>query len=193
MKICSNCNLPKDILEFYKDKQKKDGLTSRCKFCITNNIDNKSRKEYAKLYYNNNTISVSKKSSEYRINNKDKCNTYQREYYHSNRKNNSNYKLISSLRAGMYDLVKHNKNHKHTLELLECSIDEFKIHLQQTAIANGYIDFDIDNYSGQDFHIDHIIPLNAVELGTHSLEQIQHYTNFQILKAKINLSKGCKY
>lgn len=33
MKICNKCNINKDLIDFYKDKTHKDGLTSNCKLC----------------------------------------------------------------------------------------------------------------------------------------------------------------
>lgn len=33
MKICTKCNIEKPLSEFYKNKTKKDGLTSYCKDC----------------------------------------------------------------------------------------------------------------------------------------------------------------
>ena len=35
-KVCSKCKVEKQVCEFYKDKQKKDGLTSTCKICKNN-------------------------------------------------------------------------------------------------------------------------------------------------------------
>lgn len=35
MKICTKCNVEKELSEFYKDKSKKDGLSSSCKECKT--------------------------------------------------------------------------------------------------------------------------------------------------------------
>ena len=32
-KICSKCNIDKDLGEFHKDKSRKDGLRSACKEC----------------------------------------------------------------------------------------------------------------------------------------------------------------
>ena len=69
-----------------------------------------------------------------------------------------------------------------------------KNYLQKTAIKNGYIDFDINSYSGKEYHIDHIIPCDQFNF---ELEENQrkcfHYTNMQILKSIENLSKGTKY
>jgi hypothetical protein len=85
-----------------------------------------------------------------------------------------------------------NKSNK-TLELLGCSIEFLKEHLQQTAIKNGYLDFDINNYSGKEYHIDHIIPVDAfhLECGYHQ-RLCFHWSNLQMLTATENLEKRNK-
>lgn len=64
-------------------------------------------------------------------------------------------------------------------------------HLQKTAIDNGYTDFDICNYDGNEYHIDHIIPCSSFDL-TDPEEQKKcfHWTNLQILSAFDNMSKS---
>lgn len=45
MKVCTNCNIEKDLIDFAKDKYNPDGLTYRCKSC--------RNKSYNKYYYDN--------------------------------------------------------------------------------------------------------------------------------------------
>lgn len=47
-KICTRCNLAKDLLSFSKRKLSKDGLESRCKPCN----DKRARKNELNRYYN---------------------------------------------------------------------------------------------------------------------------------------------
>lgn len=42
------------------------------------------------------------------------------------------------------------------------------------------------------WHLDHIIPLASANT-EEDIIKLNHYTNFQPLWAKDNLSKGCKY
>lgn len=46
-------------------------------------------------------------------------------------------------------------------------------------------------YSGEDYHIDHIVPL-AKASSEEEIRKLCHYTNLQLLKPKDNLSKGAK-
>jgi hypothetical protein len=53
------------------------------------------------------------------------------------------------------------------------------------------MDFDINNYSGKDYHIDHIIPCASFDL-TKPEEQLKcfNWSNLQILTAHENMSKS---
>ena len=77
------------------------------------------------------------------------------------------------------------------MNLLGCSLKFLKEYLQQTAIQNGYLDFNINDYSGKEYHIDHIIPCSSFNL---SKEEEQrkcfHWSNLQILSSTQNLKKG---
>lgn len=102
-------------------------------------------------------------------------------------------KIKTYLRNRIRKVVKDQKAIKceNTLNLLGCSIEFLKEHLQQTAIKNGYLNFDISNYSGQDYHIDHIIPCDSFNL-TKEEEQKKcfHWSNLQILTSNENIIKG---
>ena len=56
MKTCSNCRLSKDDNQFYKDRQKKNGLTSCCKSCFKLYSDSHKieRANYAQQYRHRN-------------------------------------------------------------------------------------------------------------------------------------------
>lgn len=59
MKICSKCNLEKEISEFHKDKGFKDGLYRWCKFC---------KKNYDKIYRQTDKVKNLYKSENYKKN-----------------------------------------------------------------------------------------------------------------------------
>jgi len=123
---------------------------------------------------------------------------FRKKYGYSNemnkRKNNVNILIGNRLRQRINQTLKNNIKSKSTMKLLGCFIEEFKNHLQQTAIDNGYLDFDIHNYSGQEYHIDHIKPCSMFDLSKpEEQEKCFHYTNMQILSAEDNLKKSNKY
>jgi hypothetical protein len=77
-----------------------------------------------------------------------------------------------------------------TLELLGCTIQELKIHLE-SQFEEG---MSWENYSKAGWHVDHIRPCASFDL-TDPTQQKQcfHYSNLQPLWAKDNLSKGSKW
>jgi len=102
MKTCSKCKEIKDISEFHKNKQSKDGLKSSCKECSKKFlIENKEKisiqkKEYYlknkdyinnrnKIYNNKNKEVINKRSKEYNDNNKEKIIEYRKDYYSLNK------------------------------------------------------------------------------------------------------------
>ena len=82
----------------------------------------------------------------------------------------------------------------NTDSLIGCTIDAFMQHLQTTAIQNGYTDFDINDYSGQDYHLDHIRPCRSFDLtDDEQLQACFNWSNYQILSASENMSKSDKW
>ena len=84
MKICNECNIEKEDIEFVKNRR-------QCKLCRKeyqkeyqqNNKD--SIKEYKKEYQQNNKDSIKEYKKEYRQNNKDSIKEYQKEYRQNNK------------------------------------------------------------------------------------------------------------
>jgi hypothetical protein len=82
MKVCSKCEIEKDVSQFFKDKQKSDGLYSQCKLCKYEknrvwNANNRDRVvEGRKNYYQKNKEALKQKhkkyDKEYRARNKDR-------------------------------------------------------------------------------------------------------------------------
>ncbi len=108
-------------------------------------------------------------------------------------KNDSNYKIKTLLRHRIWLAIKDNQKSTHTMELLGCSIEFLKDNLQATAIFNGYKDFDINNYSGKEYHIDHIVPCDCFNLkDPNQQKDCFNWQNLQILEAKVNIIKKTK-
>jgi len=98
-----------------------------------------------------------------------------------------------NLRYRIWSAISNNIKSYRTKNLIGCSLNNLKNRLQKTAIMNGYKDFDINNYDGKKYHIDHIIPCSIFDL---SKEEEQrkcfHWSNLQILEASENLKKNKK-
>jgi len=154
--------------------------------------------ERSAKYRKENKEIINARNFNYRHNplNKSRYNEYHKEYQTNRTKNDSFFKLIRLMRNRTYTLIKAYKmtKSKRTMELLSAPSRETVLnHLQDTAINNGYLDFDINNYDSNKYHIDHIIPVDSFDL-TKEEEQRKafHYTNLQILLAKVNIKKSNK-
>lgn len=120
-----------------------------------------------------------------------------RKYYQDNKdkildyyKNNINARISLNLRNRVKSALK-NKNVRKTnktLELVGCTVDELKKHLEST-FQDGMT---WDNYGK--WHIDHIRPCSSFDL-TKIEEQKEcfNYQNLQALWAEDNLRKSNKY
>jgi hypothetical protein len=204
MKKCKKCNIEKQLNNFYKEKRNNDGFSGTCKICIkkynkeykTNNIDKviisqkkwvlnnlEKIKEYKKEYFIINKEKISKLHKEYHFKNKDKLN----KIYVERKNNNPLLKLKCNTRNLIGISIKrqgYSKKSK-TFNILGCSFDEFKAHLEK-QFTEGM------NWENQgQWHMDHIYPVSLAK-NEEELIKLNHYTNFQPLWAIDNLKKGNK-
>lgn len=111
-----------------------------------------------------------------------------RERYH----NNVNHRIVHLLRGRFLETVTHRYKSTSALKLLGCTIEEFKKHIE-SQFQPG-MTWENHGFGDDKWHFDHIIPCDAFDL---TLEENQikcfHYTNFQPLWQKDNLSKGSRY
>lgn len=101
-----------------------------------------------------------------------------------------NFVTKKRLRGRIYVALKRGVKSLGTMELLGCTIDDFKNYFQ-SLFTEG---MSWDKYMEGGIHIDHIIPCVKFDL-TKEEEQKKcfHYTNLQPLWAIENLKKGAKY
>jgi len=164
---CKHCDTVKHLDEFNANTNSKFGKQTICRDC-----QSKVHKKY-----------------DYDRRNKECIRAYERNRY----KTDISYRLKITLRSRLSHALNGRTKSASTLTLLGCSIEELKQHLQQTALKNGYKDFDIESYSGLDYHIDHIKPCSSFNLEDEDEQRkCFHWSNLQILTAVSNLSKGRK-
>jgi hypothetical protein len=148
-------------------------------------------KSRQKEYRERNKEDVARRKKEYVQNNKEKHIEYRRKLYAYKMKNNKDFRLKKALRQRVYFAVKSLKTikSKKTMELLGCSIDELKIHLE-SKFKEG---MNWENYGLKGWHIDHIVPCASFDL-TKEEEQRKcfHYTNLQPLWWMDNIKKSDK-
>ena len=216
-KICSKCKEIKDLTDFCKDKNRKDGYYCECKLCqkqvreknksfmiqYSKEYRDKNKKKLSiqkKQYYKDNKKILKQKSKEHRENNLEYYKDYNKEYREKSKnkirhnkqlnekyRTDINFKIKVNLRNRITDALKYNRKTGRTLELLGCSIEELKIHLQ-SQFEPGMA---WDNHGL--WHIDHKIPCVLFDLSK-SEEQRKcfNFKNLQPLWALDNLRKSDK-
>ena len=179
----NNSETVKKIGKKYYDENK-EKIKNYSKDWYKNNIDHcrKVRDDW----YKNNTEKV----NEIRKKNKEENSEFYKEYhraYNNNRyKTNLNYRIKTITNKRIRDYVR--KKNAPTLEILGCSIEEFKI----------WIEFQFDEYMnwenlGKYWSFDHVIPCASFDLQTDSeIKKCYNWTNLRPLKASLNSSKGSK-
>lgn len=141
---------------------------------------------YTKDHYIKNKQYFKKYNKTWEQNNRER----RREYKNNKRKIDINYRIRSNLRCRIFQALKGKSKSAHTIELIGCSIQFLKQHLQESAIKNGFIDFDIETYDTKQYHIDHIIPCHAFNMKCSYHQRICfHWSNMQILESSKNISK----
>jgi len=188
-KICTKCNIEKDICEFRKDKTKKDGFYPSCKECKL-------------LYRRKNKLQVNLSAKRLRDINKENdpekfySSNYERykRHYDKNKKEiyfrkskNITYRLNNSLRSRIRQFLRIRNIMKNntTSKIVGCSPEFLKEYLEKQFV-NG---MNWENYGIHGWHIDHIIPLSSAS-NKEDTYKLCHYTNLQPLWGFDNLKKG---
>lgn len=177
----NNKNKPRLKYKEYQKQYRKNNSNIKEKIKESNKKWYEKTKEYRKP-------KVKEYSKKYYQNNKEKIREYKREYFKAYRKNN----IAMLLRGRIRSAIKSQNTIKQfsTISLIGCSINHLKEHLQQTAFQNGYLNFNINDFSGKEYHIDHIVPCSLFNLKCSYHQKICfHWSNMQILSAKENLEK----
>lgn len=178
----------------------KDNIKAKSKIYY---IENRERLlKQSKKYHEENKEYLNKKYKQYHQKNKEKLNKRSRIHREQNKEYFNNYmsswikkrysedkmfRLKSNLRSRIYEYLKKGgyKKTKKTRDILGCSIDFYKKHLQK-QFKEG---MSWDNHG--EWHIDHIIPLASANT-KEELIKLFHYTNTQPLWAEENIKKSDK-
>jgi len=172
-KICNKCDIEKDKKEFYHWK----------KICI------KCQLEINKEYRKKNKAKISITSKKWYCKTKEVRRKHKNEYYKNKRKNDSLFNLKENVKRNirMSFIRKGFSKKSKTFEILGCTFEEFKIHIEKQfkpwmnwenrGKYNGKINFGWD--------LDHIIPIYKAKT-EEEIFHLNHYTNFQPLCSKIN-------
>jgi len=145
-------------------------------------------KEKSKIYEKNRDKEKRRKAKKiYREKNRERLREYSNNWSREKLKTDSLFKLRSSIRTNIGNsLIKrgYTKENK-TYNMLKCDYNFFMEWINGIA-SNGH------QYGFGDLHLDHVIPISLAETED-ELYLLNHYSNFQLLSADENLSKGNRY
>ena len=175
----------KEYAEENKDKLKEYNKNYRIEYEQINKEEIKIKKQ---KYYQEHREEKLEKNKVYKKNNKHVVNLYMRE----RRKKDVNFRLAHNLRNIFKKAIDKNWKSGHTIEILGCSIDEFKKYIESKFTES----MSWENY-GKGFdkwNIDHIVPISSFKhLDTLGEQQkCFHYSNLQPLWETDNLQKSNK-
>lgn len=190
-KVCTNCDNYKPLSKFYNDKRASDGKTSQCKECRKRNVKKWQKKnpekvkKYKKKWRQNNLKYHKNYNEKWCKENRERINKRRRE----RRKTDLNFKLKECLRRRINKAITRGDKAEKTKNLLGCTIEEFKKHLEN-QFEKG---MNWDNYGYEGWHIDHIKPCDSFDLtDLKQQKECFHYSNLQPLWKNDNFKKGNK-
>jgi hypothetical protein len=202
MKTCNKCNIEKQLDNFVKNKRQNDGYHYICKKCH-------------KLYKEQNKDIIKEKHKNWLLSNKEYTSQYNKQYNINNHekkkysidkwwKNNPNYnkewkrkkyatdiyyRIKDNLRSRFYNAVMNQFKIQSIIDLLGCSVDELKQHLELQFKP----EMNWDNH-GDIWEIDHILPCDSFNLtDIEQQKQCFHYTNLQPLFKTSGIAKKFNY
>ncbi len=144
-------------------------------------------KQYYKNYYNQNKQKIVKRAVDWYNNNKDKAHTRINLYLRKKRNSDKIFRLTDNIRSLIGGSFKNHglKKNSKTIQILGCTIQEFKLHIE-SQFKEG---MSWDNRS--EWHIDHIMPLSMAKTYD-EVVRLNHYKNLRPLWAYENLLKKDK-
>lgn len=216
-KVCKDCHEEKELEDFPKHKQMKDGHLNQCKVCKNNYLkkyskDNKDRlRERAKTYYEENQETIKQRVRNHWNDNATEINQKRRERYENDEDyRNKRLKECSDsnakCRPERRKKAKEEKSASYYLELCRKRMwHAFNGRGAKSDKTKSLLGCDGDflkkylentKVPGKDYsdaHIDHIIPCSSFDMSDEEQQRkCFHYTNLQLLPAKENLTKSNK-
>jgi hypothetical protein len=179
----ANKDKRKEYLEANKDRIKGYYKANKDRIKEYYEANKDSIKEKKKEYYEANKDIIKDKRKEYQEANKDRINHRKKEWFKNYYNNNHIFRLTKRIRTLIRKSLNHSyKKNSRTAEILGCSFEEFKAHIEEQFPR----DMTWDNSSL--WHYDHIIPV-ASATSEEELLRLNHYTNFQPLWEEDNREK----
>jgi hypothetical protein len=172
----------------YYEKNKKQSLSDEEKQRLKKEQKEK-RDKYVKEYYKKNKEKIIEYSKQYFKDNQEIKQKKNNERYNKRRQEDPVFKLSGNVRRGIIGVLKRKGFSKkcRTYEILSCSFEEFKVHLE-SKFENWMNWENYGKYNGTEgfgWDIDHIIP-QSTAITEDDVIRLNHHTNLQPLCSKIN-------
>lgn len=204
LKICTKCEVAKDVSNFFKNSGRSDGTDYTCKSCkaivdALYRANNKERylkrnkryyaenskaiKHRVKQYSELNKEEINKKKANYFKLNKDKWNQYQKDRC----KVDPVYKMKTSIRKIILKALNGQSKSKSTQEIIGCTYQDFRNYIESQF--EPWMTWDNKGLYNGDFNygwdIDHIVPLCTAK-SPEDVVSLNHYTNLRPLCSHVN-------
>ena len=178
--ICKRCGIKKPYTNEFFPERTGGYLRKTCNICWR-----KKRTEYKKEWRENHKERDFQNRKEWYKKNP----SYLKEWMKNKRKNDVNFKIASYYRNRVLRALKNYSKGKQlkTIELIGCSIDELKKHLE----INFKEGMTWENYGYNGWHVDHIIPCSKFNLSNiEEQKKCFNFKNLQPLWAYENFKKS---
>lgn len=171
-KKCTKCGEEKPIAEFHKKTKSKDGYYSQCKLCVKKYND--STKEYRALNY---------------LLNREERLIRRRIYWKESEQRRLVNKKADAARRSAWKKMNRDRVNTSTAKRYASKRNATPVWCDPLDLVDFYtISLAFKLYTGSEYHVDHIVPLNSdVVCGLHC------EANLQILPASENISKGNRH
>lgn len=187
-RLCKECNIIKDESEFKENLNREDKLQIRCSTCFELYIANKKERAVLKRLENGREY-YRLKDLRYRNKHRERVRTKRRENQKLKRDTDILYNLKHGLSSSLNQYLRSTKS-KKTLDILGCTIEEFKNHIESQFLP--WMNWSNRGRNTTDYNttwqLDHIIPMSTAET-EEEVYLLNHWSNFQPLCSKVNLEK----
>lgn len=164
-KICSVCNIEKDVDKYYKSYRHKDGYFKWCNVCHDKKVKNKDMNKKIK------------RTKEYMIE------------YNKNKSKDIAYQLKYAIRSNLHSYLRRNiasSKNNNTLKYVGCTIDFLKTWFEYNFDENMSW-----SNRGTYWHIDHINPCSSFDLTQQDdIYKCYNWTNLRPLEKMENIIKS---
>ena len=193
-KTCTKCEIEKNLSEFYKRKDSKDGYRNDCKKCNNQQshqyyIDNAEHLKICKKQYNiDNAEHLKMCRKQYVIDNAEQIRKYRNIYDKERKLNDLNFKKSYNLSRLLNQCLKNKTKISKLENYIGCKLNFLYKWLAYTAGE----DFDWSKY-GKIYEVDHCIAKSFYDHeNEQQIKQCWSWKNLRLITKKENNSKGSK-